>query len=66
MRAAGIAYDADDCWRDYRLSSLWGVIMSVIATMLAEETERGNRMLTTMLSRHAHHAVDVEALALLT
>ncbi len=66
MRAVGIAYDADDCWRDYRLSSLWGVIMSVIATMLAEETERGNRMLTTMLSRHGRHALDVEALALLS
>ena len=65
MRAAGIDYDADSCWRDYRLSSLWGVIMSVIATMLAEETERGNRMLTTMLQRHARHALDVEALALL-
>lgn len=65
LHAAGVDYDPDDCWRDYRWSSLWGVAMSVIATMLAEETERGNGMLTTMLRRHAQHALDVDALELL-
>ncbi|MEZ5228775.1 MAG: hypothetical protein R2710_19550 [Acidimicrobiales bacterium] len=33
--ATGIDYDADTCWRDYRFSSLWGVAMTVIATVLA-------------------------------
>lgn len=65
LNEAGVAYDADTCWRDYRLSSLWGVVMSIIATMLAQETERGNRMLATMLRRHVQHAVDLDALSLL-
>ncbi len=59
-----IQYTYDDCWHDYRISSLWGVIMSVIATMLASQTERGDLMLTTMLRRHAVHAIELDALAL--
>ena len=66
LAAAGVAYDADACWRDYRISSLWGVIMSVAATMLAQETERGNRMFITMLRRHARHALDLDALELVS
>ena len=48
MAAAGVDYDADTCWRDYRNGALWGVVMSVIATILAAETDRGNDMLTVM------------------
>ncbi|MFV0524457.1 MAG: phosphotransferase family protein [Acidimicrobiales bacterium] len=66
LAAAGVpGYDADTCWRDYRLASVWGVVMSIIATVLAEQTERGDRMLATMLRRHAHHAIDLDALELL-
>jgi hypothetical protein len=60
-----IQYTYNDCWRDYRISSLWGVIMSVIATMLASQTERGDLMLTTMLRRHAAHAIELDALSLI-
>ncbi|MEZ5376661.1 MAG: phosphotransferase [Acidimicrobiales bacterium] len=63
--ATGIDYDADTCWRDYRFSSLWGVAMTVIATVLAEKTERGDDMLTAMAQRHGRHALDLDALALL-
>jgi hypothetical protein len=65
LQAAGIEYPREDAWRDYRLGSLWGVAMSIIATMLAEQTERGDAMLGTMLRRHAHHARDLDALSLL-
>jgi hypothetical protein len=63
--ATGIDYDADTCWRDYRVASLWGVGMTVMATMLAEETERGNDMLTAMAQRHGRHAIDLDAISLL-
>jgi hypothetical protein len=63
--AEGIDYGADTCWRDYRVASLWGVAMTVIATMLAEETERGNDMLTAMGRRHGRHALDLDALSLM-
>jgi hypothetical protein len=64
LAARGIDYPIDTCWNDYRISSLWGVVMSVIATMLAAQTERGDLMLTTMLRRHALQAIDLDALSL--
>ena len=64
LAAHGIDYPFDTCWRDYRISSLWGVLMSVIATMLAAQTERGDLMLTTMLRRHALQAIELDALSL--
>jgi hypothetical protein len=65
LAAKGIDYPFDACWHDFRLSSLWGVIMSVIATVLASQTERGDLMLTTMLRRHASQAIELDALSLL-
>ncbi|MFM2077890.1 MAG: hypothetical protein RJA49_1780 [Actinomycetota bacterium] len=64
LAAHGIDYPFDNCWKDYRISSLWGVLMSVIATMLAAQTERGDLMLTTMLRRHARQAIELDALSL--
>jgi hypothetical protein len=65
MARAGVDYDGDTMWRDYRLSSLWGVVMTVIATIMAAQTERGDAMLTVMGQRHGRHALDLEALDLL-
>lgn len=65
MASAGVAYDADTQWRDYRLGALWGVVMTVIATILAAQTERGDEMLTVMGQRHGRHALDLNALELL-
>ncbi len=63
--AAGVDYDAATCWRDYRVGSLWGLIITVIATVVAAQTERGDAMLTAMFSRHGRQALDLDALALL-
>lgn len=65
MGAAGVPYGGDIMWRDYRLSSLWGVVMTVIATIMAAQTERGDAMLTVMGQRHGRHAIDLDALSLL-
>ena len=65
LTATGIEYNADTCWRDYRFGSLWGLIISVIATIAAAQTERGDDMLATMANRHARHALDLDALSLL-
>ncbi len=66
LGAAGVEYGADDCWRDYRIGSLWGMVITVIATVQAAETERGNDMLTAMAQRHGRQAIDLDALSLLT
>jgi Phosphotransferase enzyme family len=65
MAVAGVDYPADTMWHDYRFASLWGVIMTVIATVLAAQTERGDAMLTVMGQRHGRHALDLDALELL-
>lgn len=65
MAMAGVDYGADALWHDYRLGTLWGVVMSVIATVLAAQTERGDAMLTVMAQRHGRHALDLGALELL-
>jgi hypothetical protein len=65
MAAAGISYDADTCWHDYRLGAVWGVVLSVIATIVAAETDRGNDLLTLMTARHGRQVLDLESMALL-
>ena len=64
MAAAGVEYDAETMWRDYRHGALWGVVMTVIATILAAQTERGDAMLTVMAQRHGRHALDLQSLDL--
>ena len=65
LETAGVRYDADACWRDYRFGTLWGMIITVIATVVAEKTDRGDALFTTMASRHGRHALDLDALSLL-
>ena len=65
LTAEGITYEADTCWRDYRVATLWGIALTVIATVLAAETERGNEMFIAMAQRHGRHAIDLDALSLL-
>jgi hypothetical protein len=66
LSAAGVDHSREDCWRDYRWGTLHGVLISVLAAMMAEQTERGDSMLSLMASRHAQHAIDLDALALIS
>jgi hypothetical protein len=54
-------YDWSDCWRDYRRGTFAGFLVTVIASMIVEETERGNEMFVAMAQRHARHALDLGA-----
>jgi hypothetical protein len=65
LNAAGVDYAGADCWRDYRWGTLHGVVIGVLATLLAAQTERGDRLFTLMITRHAQHAIDLDALALI-
>lgn len=65
LAAAGVDIAADEMWLDVRVGSLWGVFMSVTAGTLALRTERGVAMLAAMANRHAHQALDLDALDLL-
>ena len=54
-------YDWDRCWADYRRGSFHGFAVTVIASTIVVETERGNDMFTAMARRHARHALDLGA-----
>lgn len=65
LAARGVELSADEFWRDYRFGSVWGVLMSVMASMVAEQTERGDEMLSAMAQRHGRQVLDLDALSVL-
>lgn len=66
LEAAGIRdYGDEDFRRDYRLGAFAGFSVTVVASMLVQRTERGDAMFAAMAQRHAQHAIDLQAAALL-
>ena len=65
MAARGVRLDSNDLWEDFRRFSFAGLMMAIAASMLVEETERGDEMFITMAERHGQHALDLDAIALL-
>jgi hypothetical protein len=62
LTGAGIAgYAWDECWGDYRRGAFAGFGVTVIASMLVQQTDRGDEMFTVMARRHARHALDLGA-----
>jgi hypothetical protein len=54
LAAAGIGgYPWDRCWDDYRRGAFAGFSVTVIASMIVQQTPRGDEMFTTMARRHA-------------
>jgi aminoglycoside/choline kinase family phosphotransferase len=65
LDAAGIALAWDDCWLQYRRHTFAGLVMAVAASMLVEQTARGDDMFMVMADRHGRHALDLDAERLL-
>jgi len=60
--ASGVSeFGWEQCWCAYRRGTWLGLIMAVAASMLVEQTDRGDQMFLTMAERHARHALDLEA-----
>ncbi len=55
----------DECWEQYRRYAYSGYIMAVGASMMVEQTERGDEMFMTMARRHGTHVLDLESESLL-
>lgn len=64
LRSAGVSYSDEDSWRDYKFGSLWGLIITVLATSMAARTERGDDLFVTMATQHGYQALDHGALDL--
>ena len=50
---------------DTRRDTFGGVLMAIVASMVVQRTERGDLMFLTSTTRHAQHALDADAPALL-
>ena len=58
-------YTLEQLQADVRRDSFGGVLMAIVAAMVVQRTERGDLMFLTSTTRHAQHALDVDAPALL-
>ena len=62
LLATGVAdYDWASCWQDYRRGVFAGLAVTVVASMIVQETKRGNEMFVAMARRHSRHAIDLDA-----
>jgi hypothetical protein len=62
LQQAGIgALDWQSCWESYRRSTFAGFGVTVIASMIVQQTPRGDEMFLTMARRHSRHAIDLGA-----
>ncbi len=60
LLAAGVTdFSWPDCWTAYRRGVFAGFGVTVVASMLVQQTERGDQMFTAMARRHARHALDL-------
>ncbi len=58
-------YTMEQLRADVRLDTFHGVLMAIVASMIVQRTERGDLMFLTSTRRHAQHALDEDAPALL-
>lgn len=55
----------EHCWEEYRRHAFGGVLLNVVASMVVEQTDRGDEMFRVLLDRHTRHILDMDAVALL-
>ena len=58
-------YDADTCWRDYRLGVMQAPLITVLGYAFAASTERGDEMILTMIHRGCRAIHDLGTLDLI-
>ncbi len=57
---AGIeGYGWERCWDDYRRGAFMGFAVTVVASMMVQQTERGDEMFIAMARRHSRQALDL-------
>ena len=66
LTALGVAgYDADTCWRDYRLGMLQAPLIIAFGVAFATTTERGDDMMLVMAERSCRAIRELDTLALI-
>jgi hypothetical protein len=49
----------DECWRQYRIHAVSGMVMATLAPVTVQRTERGDEMFLAMAERHAQQIHDL-------
>ena len=62
----GVGITKEEAWRQYRLFSFGGFVMAIIASMLVQQTERGDEMFMAMANRHGQQILQLEAMSFLS
>src|SRR5262249_55048460 len=63
LGARGLSWQT--CWEEYRRQSVYGLMMTIVASMVVMRTERGDDMFMSWLQRNAQQVIDLDALSLL-
>jgi phosphotransferase family enzyme len=58
-------YDGEKCWEDYRYALFQAPFVTVLGALVAQATERGDRMFTVMAERAAAAITDLDAFSLI-
>ena len=64
LDAAGVTCSFDDVRHDYRIGTVTGFVMAVIASQVVTATERGDEMFAVMAERHAQQMIDNDVFTL--
>jgi aminoglycoside/choline kinase family phosphotransferase len=62
----GVGITKEEAWRQYRLFSFGGFVMAIIASMLVQQTERGDEMFMAMANRHGQQILQLDAMGFLS
>ena len=65
LTAYGVEVDDQWLWRHYRRDTFAGIVMTVLASQIVGSSARSESLFAVMATRHAQHALDHDALALL-
>jgi aminoglycoside/choline kinase family phosphotransferase len=66
LNTYGAEITEEEAWRQYRLFSFGGFVMAIVASMLVEQTERGDEMFMAMANRHGQQILQLEAQSFLS
>ena len=66
LNAYGIELSKEEAWRQYRLFSFGGFVMAIVASMLVQQTERGDEMFMAMANRHGQQILQLDATSFLS
>ena len=61
LREFSVTLSLDEAWSLYRRYAFSGFVMAVIASMIVQQTDRGDEMFMAMANRHAQQVVDLDS-----